>query len=86
MALPYLAAYCGRDCGKIVIEEYTVNEPKESVLAQIIDCRADVVCFSVYLWNRLATLELVNCLKRIDPELRIVLGGPEVSFEGYEFF
>ena len=86
LALPYLAAYCGRDCGKIVIEEYTVNEPKESVLAQIIDCRADVVCFSVYLWNRLATLELVNCLKRIDPELRIVLGGPEVSFEGYEFF
>lgn len=86
LALPCLAAYCGRDCGEIVIEEYTVNEPKESVLAQIVDCRADVICFSVYLWNRLATLELVNCLKRIDPELRIVLGGPEISFENNEFF
>lgn len=86
LALPCLAAYCGRDCGEIVIEEYTVNEPKESVLAQIIDCRADVICFSVYLWNRLATLELIQCLKLINPELKIVLGGPEVSFENNDFF
>jgi radical SAM superfamily enzyme YgiQ (UPF0313 family) len=86
LALPCLAAYCDRDCGDIVIEEYTVNEPKESVLAQIVDCQADVICFSVYLWNRLATLELVQCLKQINSEIKIVLGGPEVSFEDNTFF
>ncbi len=86
LALPCLAAYCGEECGDLLIREYTVNEPKEAVLAQIIACEVDVICFSVYLWNRLATLELVECLKRINVNLKIVLGGPEVSFEDESFF
>ncbi len=86
LALPCLAAYCGADCGEVLIREYTVNEPKEAVLAQIVACDADVVCFSVYLWNRVATLELVDCLKLIDSEQKIVLGGPEISFEEDDFF
>ena len=86
LALPCLSAYCGCDCGEMLIREYTVNEPKEAVLAQIVACDVDVICFSVYLWNRVATLELVACLKQIDSELRIVLGGPEISFEKEAFF
>ncbi|MDX2480547.1 MAG: DUF4080 domain-containing protein [Desulfuromusa sp.] len=86
LALPCLAAYCGDACGEILIHEYTVNEPKEAVLAQIVACDADVICFSVYLWNRVATLDLVDCLKRINPQLKIVLGGPEISFEEETFF
>ena len=86
LALPYLAAYCRNTCDEILIREYTLKEPKETILAQIVACRPDVVCFSVYLWNRVATLELVDCLKRIDPGLRIVLGGPEISFEDERFF
>ncbi|HEY5672254.1 MAG TPA: radical SAM protein [Malonomonas sp.] len=86
LALPCLAAFCAEDCGELLIREYTVHEPKESLLAQIVDCDADVVAFSVYLWNRLATLELVVCLKLVNPELKIVLGGPEISFEDDDFF
>ncbi len=86
LALPCLAAYCDDTCGELLIREYTVNEPKESVLAQIVANEAEVVCFSVYLWNRVVTLELVNCLKQIDEKIKIVLGGPEVSFEETDFF
>ncbi len=86
LALPCLASYCGTDCGDILIREYTVNQPREAVLAQIVECDAKVICFSVYLWNRVATFELVECLKRIDANLKIVLGGPEVSFEDDAFF
>ena len=86
LALPCLAAYCGEECGEILIGEYSVNEPKENLLAQIVACDADVICFSVYLWNRVATLELVSCLKQINPEQKIVLGGPEISFEDADFF
>ncbi|MDA3901910.1 MAG: DUF4080 domain-containing protein [Desulfuromusa sp.] len=86
LALPCLAAYCGDACGEILIREYTVNEPKDAVLAQIVACEADVICFSVYLWNRIATLDLVGCLKQIHPQLKIVLGGPEISFENETFF
>ncbi|MBN1959102.1 MAG: B12-binding domain-containing radical SAM protein [Desulfuromonadales bacterium] len=86
LALPCLAAYCAEDCGEILIKEFSANEPKEALLAQIAACHADVVCFSVYLWNRTLTFELVECLKRINPQMRIVLGGPEVSFEESGFF
>ena len=86
LALPCLAAYCAEECGEIVIGEYSVNEPKEIVLAQLVGWNADVICFSVYLWNRVATLELVSCLKQINPEQKIVLGGPEISFEDDDFF
>lgn len=86
LALPCLAAYCRSAGITTVIEEYTVNEPKEAVLAQIHAHRADVVCFSVYLWNRTATLELVHNLKLIRPGLKVVLGGPEISFESADFF
>ena len=86
LALPCLAAYCGDDCGEFLIREFTVHEPRESILSQILAENPDVVAFSVYLWNRRETLDLVDALCVARPELRIVLGGPEVSFAGNELF
>ena len=86
LALPCLAAYCGEDCGEFLIREFTVHEPRESILSQILAEAPDVVAFSVYLWNRRETLDLVDALCVARSELRIILGGPEVSFEGEEIF
>ena len=86
LALPCLQAYCRSVCPSIQILELTLNQPKESLLARIVAADAEVICFSVYLWNRVATLELVNCLKQINPDGRIVLGGPDISFESADFF
>ena len=86
LALPCLAAYCGDDCGDFLIREFTVHEPRESILSQILNETPEVVAFSVYLWNRRETLDLVDALCVARPELRIILGGPEVSFEGEEIF
>jgi anaerobic magnesium-protoporphyrin IX monomethyl ester cyclase len=94
LALPSLAAYCSRDggqgggqeCGELLIDEYTIHQPKENLLARIIASRSDVVCFSVYIWNRQLSLELAVALKKAAPHLRVVMGGPEVSFENAGFF
>jgi len=86
LALPYLAAFCGDLPVEFRIREFTLHEPKESVLAQILAEEPEVVCFSVYLWNRRETLELLDALHVARPQLRIVLGGPEVSFDGAELF
>jgi anaerobic magnesium-protoporphyrin IX monomethyl ester cyclase len=86
LALPCLAAYCGEDSGEFLIREFTVHEPRESILSQILAEAPDVVAFSVYLWNRRETLDLVDALCVARSELRIILGGPEVSFEGEEIF
>ena len=86
LALPCLAAFCGEDCGELQIDEYTIHQPKDNLLAQILACDPDVVCFSVYIWNRQLSLELAVALKKAVPQVRIVLGGPEVSFEEGSFF
>lgn len=86
LALPCLAAYCGEGCGELLIREFTTHEPRESVLAMILEAEPDVVAFSVYLWNRRETLELVDALTTANPDLRVVLGGPEVSFDGDAIF
>jgi anaerobic magnesium-protoporphyrin IX monomethyl ester cyclase len=86
LALPYLAAYCGVECGELLIREFTVHEPKENILAALLAEAPDVVAFSVYLWNRRETLDLAEALSVARPGIRMVLGGPEISFEGPEFF
>ena len=86
LALPCLAAFCRDLPLALAIREFTVHEPKESILAALLAEAPDMVAFSVYLWNRRETLELVDALAVARPELRIVLGGPEVSFEGADLF
>ena len=86
LALPYLAAWCGEECGRIDIMEFTDHEPKESIAALLLADNPDVIAFSVYIWNRDKTLALVDMLHTIRPDLRIVLGGPEVSFDNELLF
>ncbi len=86
LALPCLAAYCGNDCGELLIREFTTHEPRESILSQLLAEEPDVIAFSVYLWNRRETLDLVDALSVARPQLRTILGGPEVSFSGDELF
>jgi hypothetical protein len=40
-----------------------------------------IVGFGVYIWNVTQTTEVIRLLKAARPDLRIVLGGPEVSHE-----
>ncbi|TLM66791.1 MAG: DUF4080 domain-containing protein [Deltaproteobacteria bacterium] len=86
LALPCLAAYCGEECGELLIREFTVHEPREAVLAALLREQPDVVAFSVYLWNRRESFELIDALAVARPGLRLVAGGPEVSFDGPELF
>lgn len=81
LALPCLAAACGSDCGEVRICEFTVHEPKEQILAALLTQQPDVIAFSVYIWNRSATLKLIDALALVRPQLCIVVGGPELSFE-----
>ncbi len=82
LALPCLAAALqGMEGIFTVIREFTVNEPADRVLAELIAAEADVAAFSGYIWNVEETLRIASDLKAVRPETLIVLGGPEVSFD-----
>ncbi len=60
--------------------EGTVNEKQEAVLSRILYEKPDAVSFSCYIWNIRAVLSLCKKLKQALPEVKIILGGPEVSY------
>ncbi|WP_317899681.1 B12-binding domain-containing radical SAM protein [Aurantibacillus circumpalustris] len=60
-------------------KEFTIKEPKDDVAEQ---CSVfNVVAFSCYIWNISQTLEVCKKIKAINPNIKILLGGPEVSYE-----
>ena len=63
-------------------KEFTINQNRTEV-AQT--CAAyDIVAFSCYIWNITQTLEVAQLIKTINPAIKILLGGPEVSYDWQE--
>jgi anaerobic magnesium-protoporphyrin IX monomethyl ester cyclase len=68
--------------GNVSWKEFTIKQ----TVAEIVQvCMGyDVITFSCYIWNINQTLEVAKALKAINPEIKIVLGGPEVSYDWQE--
>ncbi|TJX13031.1 DUF4080 domain-containing protein [Tissierella creatinini] len=81
LAIRYLREYA-KDFAEIEILEFTINQPIEQILSAIYKADPELVGFSTYIWNISEILEISEALKIINPKLKIMLGGPEVSFDG----
>lgn len=79
LAIRYLDAACRGVCGTI-IREYTINDPVQSILWDLMTCGGDVYCFSCYIWNIDTVLKVAEGVKKALPGCTIVFGGQEVSF------
>ena len=67
-----------------MIVEGTINEPVENIAARIAAEKPDLIGLSCYIWNFNQVKKLGERLKAIFPDLVIVLGGPEVSYNACE--
>lgn len=74
-----------RDRFEISFKEYTIKEDVARIADDLLGLECDVIGISVSIWNVKQTKELVTILKKIRPELILVVGGPEVMYEP-EFF
>ncbi|MDP4180264.1 MAG: B12-binding domain-containing radical SAM protein [Bacillota bacterium] len=79
----YLKSVCGQALGEVKVLEYTINDKQDSVLASIYNEKADIAAFSCYIWNIEYVCDIIVNLKALLPEIKIVLGGPEVSYNSY---
>lgn len=59
-------------------KEFTIKENKDEI-AQYCS-KFDIVAFSCYIWNITPTLEVCRKIKTINKNIKILLGGPEVSY------
>lgn len=84
-AIHSLRAYAGQYGEHIILKEYTINHSREEILRDIYLEQADLVAFSCYIWNISMVKELAAELKKVQTEIVIWLGGPEVSYHAKEF-
>ncbi len=85
LGLRYLIANLGDLRSQATLREYTIKRPAleivEDLLNTPLNSQPRVVGFGVYIWNVVETTRVVAMLKAVAPEVKIVLGGPEVSHE-----
>ena len=84
LALRYLKAYGEAHGQAYDIVEYTINMPVLHILSDITAHDIDILGFACYIWNIEMTLHVVDMVKAVRPDIKIVLGGPEVSFTADE--
>lgn len=85
LALRYLKAYSEvNNIKNIYIKEYTINQNSGYILGEIYREDPKILAFSTYIWNIEKTLEITRSIKKVLPNIIIILGGPEVSFDSRE--
>lgn len=79
--LRYLLANLGDLRERASLLEFEIKQPVDAVADQILAKHPRIVGLGVYIWNVEPMLALVRILRQRTPQIRIVLGGPEVSHE-----
>ena len=70
---------------EVEIAEYSINQHLLDILQNIYFRKPDVIGFSVYIWNSELLKHLLPEIKKILPECKLILGGPEVSYNHEEW-
>lgn len=79
--LRYLLANLGELQPKARILEFEIKQRALEIATEILAHSPRIVGFGVYIWNATLSAEVVSILKRVQPDLFVILGGPEVSHE-----
>lgn len=79
--LRYLRANLGDLRDQCEIVEFDINQRPMEIVERLLARQPRIIGLGIYIWNIRESLEVVSLLKRIAPEVCVVLGGPEVSHE-----
>ncbi|HMB95866.1 MAG TPA: DUF4080 domain-containing protein [Tepidisphaeraceae bacterium] len=79
--LRYLMANLGELRGNAKLLEFDINQRPIDVLDAILAEEPKIVGVGVYIWNAQPAEQLVMLIKRVRPEITVIIGGPEVSYE-----
>lgn len=81
LGLRYLLANMKKLKHLTEILEFTIQKNCYDIVEGILQKNPTIVGFGIYIWNIELCLEVVRSLKKIAPSIKIVIGGPEVSYE-----
>ena len=84
LGLRYLWANMGTLKEQTRLQEFVIGAKTTEIVERLLAHQPRIVGFGVYIWNVEETTRVVAMLKRVAPQVTVVLGGPEVSFESGE--
>ena len=79
--LRYLLANLGPLQTRATLAEFDINQRPLDIVEALLANQPKILGFGVYIWNVEPTTAVVAAIRRIRPEIKIILGGPEVSYE-----
>jgi radical SAM superfamily enzyme YgiQ (UPF0313 family) len=79
--LRYLMANLGELQSRACIAEFDINQRPVDIAEQLLARNPKIIGFGIYIWNVAPATEVIATIKRVRPDIVVVLGGPEVSFE-----
>ena len=85
LAIRYMYTVIANEDCETEIREFSINNDLNYIYNEIMRAGYDLVCFSCYLWNIEETSILGSDLKKGRPDMKILVGGPETSFDGVDF-
>lgn len=79
--LRYLLANLGDLRTRASLLEFDIHQLLAKIAETLLAHNPKIIGLGVYIWNVTPTTELVATLKRLRPDVTVILGGPEVSYE-----
>ena len=81
LGLRYLLANMGALQERTQLLEFVIGTKTTEIVEKLLASKPRIIGLGIYIWNVEESTKVVSMLKRIAPEVKIVLGGPEVSHE-----
>jgi len=63
------------------VREFTLNQPPLEIAERLIAENPRIIGFGVYIWNVTQATQVVQAVKAVRPDITLVIGGPEASYE-----
>ncbi len=81
LALRYIKEFCTEYKNNIEILELTINHDENQIIKSIYKKQPEVIGFSCYIWNMTYISSIIPTLRKLLPNTKFILGGPEVSYD-----
>ncbi len=79
--LRYLLANLGPLRTEACLVEFDINQRPIDIVEALLARNPKIIGLGIYIWNVAPATEVLTALKRLRPDITVILGGPEVSYE-----
>ena len=83
LALRYIYANMNSLQQDTKIMEFSINDAIQSIAEKLLLNNPKIIGIGTYIWNASHVSELIEIIKKISPQIVIILGGPEVSHQPF---